>query len=94
MLSTLLSMKIALPTWGCGRSPSTVRLTGIPPLAWSAVAMGRLAGGRTQIEPHRVELLDGDQLGGTGVADQVADLDLQLADPPVDRGDTSGNSPD
>ena len=28
-----------------------------------------------------------DQLGGAGVADQVAELDLQLADPPVDRGE-------
>ena len=46
-VSTWLSMKIVLPTWGCGRSPSTATLTGIPPLAWSAVAMGRLrAGGR------------------------------------------------
>ena len=36
----VLSMKIALPTWGWTRSPSTVRLTGSP-LDSSAVAYGR-----------------------------------------------------
>ena len=46
VVSTMLSMKMALPTCGCMRSPSTVKLT-FKPVLRSAVATGRYrAGGR------------------------------------------------
>ena len=40
--------------------------------------------GRAEVQSHRIELLDRDQLGRLAIADQVADLDLQLADAPID----------
>ena len=45
-----------------------------------------IAGRRKEVETHRMELLDRDELGLSRVADQVADLHLELADPSVDRG--------
>ena len=55
---------------------------------------GKSVRGRQQIEPHRVKLLDVDKIRGPGLAHQVAKLDLQLADPPIDRRSTSRNSRD
>ena len=47
--------------------------------------LGQVTRRRPQVEPHRIELLDRDQLGQAGIADQVAHFDLQLADSSVDR---------
>ena len=46
---------------------------------------GKIASGRQQIQPHRIKLLKVNKFRGPRVADQVAQLDLQFADPPVDR---------
>ncbi len=49
VLSTWLSMKIVLPTWGCGRSPSTVDVDRQPPWAaarWRWADSGRPGGSR------------------------------------------------
>ena len=78
-------MKIALPMCGCRRSPSTVRLI-CTPVPEQGGGLRQVARRGPQVEPHGVELLDRDQLGLAGVADQVAQLDFQLADPSVDRG--------
>ena len=51
-------------------------IDGMPPLPWSAVAMGRFRAGRTQIEPHRVKLLEVDKIRGPSIADQIAKLHL------------------